>query len=237
MVWLKRRERRTLISDMPIAVLHDPQRAKGAVMAVMIGIDPHKGSHTAVALADNEEPLGELRVRTAGAVRPPDRAALGSSSSSRSARRSPSPASTGTPATTPTRPAPRRRPSIPYLPFIARRTIGAQRRPHRVTRHAQPSADRLDPHPLRPMQPTDLSPIIHVDHSPCLLARIEPGFAFHHIQWWTRHRGSRFGCRLGVSFSAAADTPFRDCRRTERDDRTAAPNHRRQPDRGRSERH
>jgi transposase len=34
-------------------------------MAVMIGIDPHKGSHTAVALADNEEPLGELRVRSA----------------------------------------------------------------------------------------------------------------------------------------------------------------------------
>ena len=34
-------------------------------MAVMIGIDPHKGSHMAVALADNEEPLGELRVRSA----------------------------------------------------------------------------------------------------------------------------------------------------------------------------
>ena len=34
-------------------------------MAVMIGIDPHKGSHTAVALADNEEPLGQFRVRSA----------------------------------------------------------------------------------------------------------------------------------------------------------------------------
>jgi hypothetical protein len=31
-------------------------------MAVMIGVDPHKGSHTAVALDDNEELLGELRV-------------------------------------------------------------------------------------------------------------------------------------------------------------------------------
>jgi transposase len=31
----------------------------------MIGIDPHEGSHTAVAVADNEEPLGELRVRSA----------------------------------------------------------------------------------------------------------------------------------------------------------------------------
>jgi transposase len=34
-------------------------------MAVMIGIDPHKGSHTAVALDESENPLGELRVRAA----------------------------------------------------------------------------------------------------------------------------------------------------------------------------
>src|SRR5215216_6828378 len=34
-------------------------------MAVMIGVDPHKGSHTAVALDENEEPLAELRVRSA----------------------------------------------------------------------------------------------------------------------------------------------------------------------------
>src|SRR5450755_4316920 len=31
--------------------------------AVMIGVDPHKASHTAVAIAAAEEPLGELRVR------------------------------------------------------------------------------------------------------------------------------------------------------------------------------
>jgi transposase len=31
--------------------------------AVMIGIDPHQGSHTAVAIGAAEEPLGELRVR------------------------------------------------------------------------------------------------------------------------------------------------------------------------------
>jgi hypothetical protein len=34
-------------------------------MAVMIGVDPHKGSHTAVALDESEEPLGDLRVRSA----------------------------------------------------------------------------------------------------------------------------------------------------------------------------
>jgi transposase len=31
--------------------------------AVMIGVDPHKGSHTAVAIDGSEEPLGKLRVR------------------------------------------------------------------------------------------------------------------------------------------------------------------------------
>jgi transposase len=31
-------------------------------MSVMIGVDPHKGSHTAVAIGAGEEPLGELRV-------------------------------------------------------------------------------------------------------------------------------------------------------------------------------
>jgi hypothetical protein len=35
-------------------------------MAVMIGIDPHKGSHTAVAVGAAEEPLGKLRVRAMG---------------------------------------------------------------------------------------------------------------------------------------------------------------------------
>ena len=29
---------------------------------VIIGIDPHKGSHTAVALSDGERTLGQLRV-------------------------------------------------------------------------------------------------------------------------------------------------------------------------------
>ena len=34
-------------------------------MVVMIGVDPHKGSHTAVALDDDERLLDELRVRSA----------------------------------------------------------------------------------------------------------------------------------------------------------------------------
>ena len=38
-------------------------------MAVMIGVDPHKGSHTAVALDDSEE----FARRAAGARRPPTR--------------------------------------------------------------------------------------------------------------------------------------------------------------------
>jgi transposase len=35
--------------------------------AVMIGIDPHKASHTAVAIGPAEEPLGELRIRACAA--------------------------------------------------------------------------------------------------------------------------------------------------------------------------
>jgi transposase len=35
--------------------------------AVMIGIGPHKASHTAVAISAAEEPLGELRVRASAA--------------------------------------------------------------------------------------------------------------------------------------------------------------------------
>ncbi len=34
-------------------------------MTVMIGIDPHKGSHTAVAVNDREEPIATVRVRSA----------------------------------------------------------------------------------------------------------------------------------------------------------------------------
>lgn len=33
-------------------------------MAVIIGVDPHKASHTAVAIDDMETALGELRVRS-----------------------------------------------------------------------------------------------------------------------------------------------------------------------------
>jgi transposase len=36
-------------------------------MAVMIGVDPHKGSHTAVAIGAGEEPLGKLRIRACAA--------------------------------------------------------------------------------------------------------------------------------------------------------------------------
>ncbi len=35
--------------------------------AVMIGIDPHKASHTAVAIGEKEAPLGEVRVRASAA--------------------------------------------------------------------------------------------------------------------------------------------------------------------------
>jgi transposase len=37
---------------------------EGAVMTVMIGVDPHKGSHTAVAVDETEQALSEFKVRS-----------------------------------------------------------------------------------------------------------------------------------------------------------------------------
>jgi transposase len=37
------------------------------MVAVMIGVDPHKGSHTAVAISPGEEPLGEIRAGASAA--------------------------------------------------------------------------------------------------------------------------------------------------------------------------
>src|SRR4029077_8709017 len=48
---------------MPAAVRLVAGEDGSALMAVMIGIDPHKGSHTAVAVGAAGEPLGKLRVR------------------------------------------------------------------------------------------------------------------------------------------------------------------------------
>jgi transposase len=49
---------------MPAAVLQPGSRNWSVLMtAVMIGVDRHKGSHTAVAIDAAEEPLGQLRVR------------------------------------------------------------------------------------------------------------------------------------------------------------------------------
>jgi hypothetical protein len=47
---------------MPTTV-HFPDN-EGAVMTVMIGVDPHKGSHTAVAVDETEQSLAELEVRS-----------------------------------------------------------------------------------------------------------------------------------------------------------------------------
>jgi transposase len=51
-------------SGMPATVLPAEMMRERLMAAVMIGVDPHKGSHTAVAISLAEEPLGELRVRS-----------------------------------------------------------------------------------------------------------------------------------------------------------------------------
>src|SRR5215472_18811936 len=53
-----------LLLGMPAAVAWSGANGGSALMAeVMIGIDPHKSSHTAVAIGAGEERQGELRVR------------------------------------------------------------------------------------------------------------------------------------------------------------------------------
>jgi len=53
---------------MPVTARRPRRAGKGQVVAaVMIGVDPHKGSHTAVVIDQAEVVLGQLRVR-AGAV-------------------------------------------------------------------------------------------------------------------------------------------------------------------------
>jgi transposase len=63
-VWLERgASADDLKSDMPTAVIINQAKGDGQV-AVMIGIDPHKGSHTAAAIDEAETALGELRIRS-----------------------------------------------------------------------------------------------------------------------------------------------------------------------------
>jgi transposase len=62
--WRGCKEARTLVdpkSDMPATVRSVLE--EDIVAVVMIGVDPHKGSHTALALDPDEVKLGQIRVR------------------------------------------------------------------------------------------------------------------------------------------------------------------------------
>jgi hypothetical protein len=69
--WRGSKEVRPLIDPelgMPATGSRLSSRGKGQSMAaVMIGVDPHKGSHTAVAIGAAEELLGQVRVRACAA--------------------------------------------------------------------------------------------------------------------------------------------------------------------------
>src|SRR5208282_5088373 len=63
--WLKRGVSATKVLELgvPATVLARRKGRSVSMAAVMIGVDPHKASHTAVAISAAVEPLGELRVR------------------------------------------------------------------------------------------------------------------------------------------------------------------------------
>jgi hypothetical protein len=58
-VWLERGESTSTIQECPPRFTTKPE---GVQMTVMIGIDPHKATHTAVAVDNNEVVLGEFKV-------------------------------------------------------------------------------------------------------------------------------------------------------------------------------
>ena len=59
--WLERGESIYPESGLPAAVSVVDRKA--SVMSVMIGIDPHKGSHTAVVIDSDEAVIEQIRVR------------------------------------------------------------------------------------------------------------------------------------------------------------------------------
>jgi hypothetical protein len=64
-----------------------------------------------------------------------------------------------------------------HPPLIPRRPISGQRPLHGVLRDPHHPRDRLDRHPLSPVQPADLGPILHAQHLAPSPARLEPGSA------------------------------------------------------------
>jgi hypothetical protein len=60
----------------------------------------------------------------------------------------------------------------PRLADILGRPLGRQRPPHRVPANTQPPGNRPNRHPLTAMQPADLRPLLHVQHT---LSTVEVG--------------------------------------------------------------
>jgi hypothetical protein len=98
---------------------------------------------------------------TPAAARPPAHRAPESNASSRSAGRSPSPASEDSLQQFPDPWLDLINDRTPLCSSIIRTRLASQRRPDRVLRDPQYPGDHLDRQPLRPMQPANLSPIFH----------------------------------------------------------------------------
>jgi hypothetical protein len=114
------------------------------------------------------------------------------------AQRSSWPASSAEPAAAPG-PAARPRPRLTHAaPADPRRAVGSQRPLHGVLRDHHHPGDLLDRHPLGPIQPTNLRPVLHGQHfAPSLLDSSQAP------------RGVNSQASVGGRLSRAVDTTWR----------------------------
>ena len=146
------------------------------------------------------------RADTTVAARAPGPSSPSSTASSRPAPRSPSPASAGT-ADSSSRICGSNASTADGRGLRSNTGGTSERnaRAHRVARHAQPTNDLLDRQALGPMQPTDLGPILHVDHPPSSWPRSSQGSSSNTISGGPDRKGVRCGPSIRGQFSAVAD--------------------------------
>jgi hypothetical protein len=88
------------------------------------------------------------------------------------------------------------------------RPVRAQRHAHRVASNAQPPRDLLDRQSFSPVQPSDLSQVLHVEHFLPPQPQVGPGSVDPHVEWWTqKKKGQKCAVDKGSVFSRRRQAP------------------------------